>query len=143
MLEVFHKWHADEKVYNQEAIGASAGGHARPGLDTRNMNSEGVVGLNTMNWRQFRNMYARLQDCLSQVSWRSLTRAELTTKALTACLGEDDFMHVQNAITVGLQIVKYFPIMKPHGEAVTAAVTAVNEGKTGPGTPDVQFQAQG
>ena len=52
-------------------------------------------------------------------------------------------MHVQNAITVGLQIVKYFPVMKPHGEAVMAAVTAVNEGKTGPGTPDVQFQAQG
>jgi hypothetical protein len=58
-------------------------------------------------------------------------------------LGQDDFMHVQNAITVGLQIVKYFPIMRPHGEAVMAAVTSVNEGKTGPGTPDVQFQAQG
>jgi hypothetical protein len=73
MLEVFHRWHADEKVYNEEAIGNSAHGTARPGLDTRNMNSEGVVKLNTMNWRQFRNIYARLQDCLSQVRPRPRT----------------------------------------------------------------------
>jgi len=69
MLEVFHNWHADEKLYNKEAIGTSADGFVRPGLDTRNKNSDGIVGLNSMNWRQFRNMYARLQDCLSQVSY--------------------------------------------------------------------------
>ena len=52
-------------------------------------------------------------------------------------------MHVQNAITVGLQIAKFFPVMKHHGEGIQQAVQAVADGTKGPGTPDVKLQALG
>lgn len=143
MLEVFHAWHADEKLYNAEAIGTSVDGVTRTGLDFTKKNSDGHIGLATLPWKAFRNFYAKIHACISEVSRACGMRVSTHVQALIACLGEDDFMHVQNAITVGLQIVKYFPVMKPHGEAVMAAVQAVNDGKKGPGTPDVQFQAQG
>jgi THO complex subunit 2 len=52
-------------------------------------------------------------------------------------------MHVKNAITVALQVLKSFPIITAHGEAVEAAMEAlIQRGKDGELTPDVLHQCQ-
>ena len=47
-------------------------------------------------------------------------------------------MHIKNAITVALQVIKFFPIMKTDGEAIEVAVKKLID--TGDLTPDVQHQ---
>ena len=51
-------------------------------------------------------------------------------------------MHIKNAITVGLQVIKYFPIMDTNGKDVENAVKDLVAGKNGTLTPDVQHQCQ-
>lgn len=52
-------------------------------------------------------------------------------------------MHIKNAITVALQVLKSFPVLIPHGEAVEAAIEKlVQRGKDGALTPDVLHQCQ-
>ena len=51
-------------------------------------------------------------------------------------------MHIKNAITVALQVIKYFPAIDTNGEAIEQAVKALVAGKNGTLTPDVQHQCQ-
>lgn len=51
-------------------------------------------------------------------------------------------MHIKNAITVGLQVIKYFPVMDTNGKAIEEAVEALVAGQNGTLTPDVQHQCQ-
>jgi THO complex subunit 2 len=52
-------------------------------------------------------------------------------------------MHVKNAITVALQVLKSFPMVASHGSAVERAMEAlIQRGKDGGLTPDVLHQCQ-
>lgn len=51
-------------------------------------------------------------------------------------------MHIKNAITVALQVIKYFPVMDVDGMAIEKAVRDLIAGKKGTLTPDVQHQCQ-
>ena len=51
-------------------------------------------------------------------------------------------MHIKNAITVGFQVLKYFPIMETNGKSIENAVKALIAGKNGTLTPDLQHQCQ-
>ena len=59
-----------------------------------------------------------------------------------SCWGEIDFMSIKNAITVGIQVIKSFPVMQSHGAAVEKAVKDLIAGKNGTLTPDLQHQCQ-
>ena len=47
-------------------------------------------------------------------------------------------MHIKNAITVALQVIKFFPVIQTDGDAIEAAVKKLVD--TGDLTPDVQHQ---
>lgn len=59
-----------------------------------------------------------------------------------SCWGETDFMHIKNAISVGLQVVEFFPVMESNAREMTAAVKHLVDGKKGHLTPDLQHQCQ-
>ena len=140
-------WHQDELRYKREALGVSdepSEGEKRqlPGMMFRpKPNSELVP----MSWQQFRNFYAKCHNILTKVRSNLCERCvELKNllKALVSCWAQPDFMHIKNAITVGLQVIKYFPIMDTNGKAIEDAVKALIDGKNGTLTPDVQHQCQ-
>ncbi|KAI9637923.1 transcription factor/nuclear export subunit protein 2-domain-containing protein [Dioszegia hungarica] len=125
-------WHADEDRYRREAIGRPDGAadddsKCLPGMLVKGKNQEHE---RPMTWSTFRNFYAaRFHTPMLE--------------ALTSCWAETDFMHVKNAITVALQVLKSFPIITAHGEAVEAAMEAlIQRGKDGELTPDVLHQCQ-
>jgi 2-keto-3-deoxy-6-phosphogluconate aldolase len=51
-------------------------------------------------------------------------------------------MHIKNAISVGLQVVEFFPVMESNAREMTAAVKDLVDGKKGHLTPDLQHQCQ-
>lgn len=55
-----------------------------------------------------------------------------------SCWSEGDFMHIKNAITVALQVLKSFPAMESNNKAIRAAVEQLLKDKEL--TPDVQHQ---
>ena len=144
-------WHADEDRYRREAIGRPDGAadddsKCLPGMLVKGKNQEHE---RPMTWSTFRNFYAaRFHTPMLEVSsglpyCKRSEASELIQQALTSCWAETDFMHVKNAITVALQVLKSFPIITAHGEAVEAAMEAlIQRGKDGELTPDVLHQCQ-
>ncbi|KAL7424172.1 THO2 plays a role in transcriptional elongation [Cryptotrichosporon argae] len=126
-------WHADEKVYRLEALGLPDEDKSKivtddapkpkglPGMYFRRQKNE---DLQPMSWVQFRNLYAKLHNNLN--------------RALLSCWQEPDFMHTKNAITVGLQVIKSFPVMETNGKAIEAVVNELMTGRGGTVTGDVQ-----
>lgn len=49
-------------------------------------------------------------------------------------------MHIKNAVTVGLQVLKSFPVMETNGSEVEAAIEKLV--KEGDMTADLQHQCQ-
>lgn len=64
----------------------------------------------------------------------------LYLQALVSCWAETDFMHIKNAVTVGMQVIKYYPVMDIDEAAIETAVKKlVADGNL---TPDLQHQCQ-
>ena len=51
-------------------------------------------------------------------------------------------MHIKNGITVAIQVLKSYPVMKTNGIAIESAVKDLIAGKNGTLTPDLQHQCQ-
>jgi hypothetical protein len=51
-------------------------------------------------------------------------------------------MHINNAITIGIQVIKFYPRMTSNAKAIENAVKDLVAGKNGTLTPDVQHQCQ-
>ena len=130
MMADLDGWHQDEAKYRREALGLDREGQGEDAKELPGMmfRSKSTSPLAAMKWSQFRDFYAKAHTTL--------------TKALVSCLSQSDFMHIKNAITVGLQVIKFFPIMQTNGKAIEVAVQDLIAGKNGTLTPDVQHQCQ-
>ena len=60
-------------------------------------------------------------------------------QALVSCWSEAEFMHNKNAIVVGLQVIKYFPVMDTNGKAIEGAIKKLHAGENGEITNDLKL----
>ncbi|KAK4687040.1 THO complex subunit 2, partial [Tremellales sp. Uapishka_1] len=129
IMATLDSWHSDEAIYKKEALGLpdqpkeGVEDKPLPGMMFRPSKQSGMV---LMDWQQFRNFYAKCHHGIC--------------KALVSCWTESDFMHTKNAITVGLQVIKYFPVMQTDGAQVLESVLAL-QAKDRDLTPDVKALA--
>jgi THO complex subunit 2 len=142
-------WHQDESHYKREALGISedaAEGQAQRQLPGMMFRPKPTSDLVPMSWQQFRNFYAKCHNTLARVrshpEYLSTYADASNLQALVSCWAQTDFMHIKNAITVGLQVIKYFPVMDTNGKAIEDAVKSLVAGNNGTLTPDVQHQCQ-
>jgi hypothetical protein len=140
MLTDLNVWHQDETAYKREALGSVEGDESSslPGMLAR---YRAGASLSLMNWSSFRNLLARYHNALCTVSGvgPTLVQADFH-KALTSCWSSADFMHVKNAITVGIQVLDQFPIMDTNGKAVSDAIEDLLGGKNGTLPDDLKHQ---
>ncbi|WVN86680.1 uncharacterized protein L203_101852 [Cryptococcus depauperatus CBS 7841] len=114
------KWHQNEKVYLQEALGITSAikeGEERKRLPGMLFKAKAGDDMREMSWQEFRNFYAKCHNVLS--------------RALISCWSEAEFMHNKNAIIVALQVIKFFPIMETNGTAVENAIKSLQAGEVG------------
>jgi len=70
MLADLNTWHKDEKEYQKSAIGNTDNGHL-PGMECRLKTDSPRT---PMTWNQFRNFYAKVHNCLYDVSFTAQER---------------------------------------------------------------------
>ncbi|RSH93955.1 hypothetical protein EHS25_006608 [Saitozyma podzolica] len=121
-------WHGDQGRYSREALGkpdkVPEGEEPPAPLPGMLFRQKAGADMKPMAWNQFRLFYAKCHDNL--------------TNALVSCWSEGDFMHIKNAITVALQVLKSFPAMESNNKAIREAVEQLLKDKEL--TPDVQHQ---
>ncbi|PWZ01853.1 hypothetical protein BCV70DRAFT_150056, partial [Testicularia cyperi] len=124
ILSDLSAWHKSADAYNKDAIGQNLPGfqmrwHSRHG-------GEDIPAADLLTWEQFRQVYAKWQDCL-QTAFRS-------------CLSSGEYMRIRNAIVIMTRIAPFYPLIETHGTGITAIVDklAANEQRG-----DLKILAQG